>query len=95
MQILYQRAAVVIISAGASVYLASVLEYMAAELLELAGDAARDNKRSRISPRHIFLAVHADDELNILLGRTIISQGGVMPHIEPALLKGKVKVVPA
>jgi histone H2A len=75
--------------AGAPVYLAAVLEYLCAEILELAGNAARDNKKSRIVPRHITLAVKNDEELNKLLGGVTIAAGGVLPNIHAILLPKK------
>uniref|UniRef100_A0A8C5UW05 Histone H2A n=1 Tax=Microcebus murinus TaxID=30608 RepID=A0A8C5UW05_MICMU len=60
------------VGAGAPVYLAAVLEYLTAEILELAGNAARDNKKTRIIPRHLQL------ELNKLLGKVTIASGAVL-----------------
>lgn len=75
------------IAAGAPVYLAAVLEYLVAEILELSGNAARDNKRRRINPRSIQLAVRSDEELNQLLPKVIIPNSGVLPNIHAVLLK--------
>ena len=74
------------VGAGAPVYAAAVLEYLAAEVLELAGNAAKDNKKTRIVPRHIQLAVRNDEELNRMMRNTTIAAGGVIPNIHVALL---------
>lgn len=77
------------VGAGAPVFLAAVMEYLTAEVLELSGNAARDNKKTRIIPRHIQLAVRNDEELNKLLGGVTIASGGVLPNIHTTLMPKK------
>ncbi|NXP92859.1 H2AX protein, partial [Passerina amoena] len=77
------------IGSGAAIYLAAVMEYVTAEVLELAGNAAHDNRKTRILPRHIQLAVRNDDELSKLFACVTIPEGGVMPNILSQLLPKK------
>uniref|UniRef100_UPI00398E9D4A histone H2A type 1-H-like n=1 Tax=Pristiophorus japonicus TaxID=55135 RepID=UPI00398E9D4A len=76
------------VGAGVPVHMAAVLEYLTAEILELAGNASRDNK-TRIIPRHLQLAIRNDQELNKLLGKLTIAQGGVLSNIQAVLLPKK------
>lgn len=64
-------------------------QYLCAEILELAGNACRDNKKKRITPRHIQLAIRNDEELNKLLAGVTIAEGGVLPNIHSVLLPKK------
>jgi histone H2A len=74
---------------GAPVYLAAVLEYITAELLELSGNAARDNRKTIIQPRYLMMAIENDEELK-KLEQTInfdVLGGGVIPNIHAVLLR--------
>ncbi|XP_078412395.1 histone H2A-like [Cetorhinus maximus] len=77
------------VGAGAPIYLATILQHLMAEILELAGNAAWDNKNSRIVPCHLQLTIRNDEELNKPLGGVIIAQGGVLPNIQAVLLPKK------
>ncbi|XP_067400651.1 histone H2A-like [Emydura macquarii macquarii] len=76
------------IKVGALVYLAAVIEYLTARLLELAGDATRDNPRRCIMPRHLQFAIRSNEDLNkLLLGGDALYQGGILPNSRAMLLK--------
>ena len=79
---------------GASIYMTAIMEYLVAEILELGGNAARDNKKSgrkhpKIAPRHLQLAIRNDEELANLFRDVWIAEGGVLPNIQAVLLPKK------
>ena len=65
--------------------MAAVLEYLAAQILELAGKAAWDNKNTRIIPHYLQVAILYEKEFNLLLAGVTIAEGGVLPIIQAIL----------
>ena len=68
----------------AAIYMAAILEYLSAEILELAGNASKELRKKTVQPRHLLLAIKGDAELDTLIKATIPG-GGVIPHIHKFL----------
>lgn len=78
------------ITESAPVAFAAVLEYLCAEILELAGNAAKDFKRKRISRRDIMLCIYSDEEIMTLIESFKMTvPGGIMPNIRAEMLPVK------
>jgi histone H2A len=77
------------VGASSAVYLAAVVEYLVAELLELTVKAAaqQKSKSKRLTPRALTLAVRHDDDLGALLQNVTLSRGGVIPAVNKAVAK--------
>merc|ERR1712034_196491 len=77
------------ISKKTGVFTSAVMEYIAAEVLELAGNAAKDKKKKTIFPKHLQTAIRSDEELSEFLKNVTIRSAHVLPHIEEVLLPKK------
>jgi len=75
------------VTLDSAIFMSAVVEYLAAEVLELAGECTKQMKKTRIVPRHLMSAIRMDDELSKLFPRTVtFSQAGVMPKPVPQFL---------
>ena len=76
------------IGAGAPIFLAGVMEYMVFEILELAAVEAKNERKMRINPQHIMLAIKNDDELNKFFGNGDFVNAGFVPKVKPTQRDG-------
>jgi len=70
----------------AAVVMSATLEYLVAEVLELAGNCSKFMKKRRIIPHHIQMTFLHDSELGELTKGVIVPEGGVKPYIHKELL---------
>ena len=69
--------------------MAAVLEYLTAEILELAGEVCEKHGKKTIQPKHLNLALRGDGELAQLTAMVTITDSSVVHNIHPVLLPTK------
>ena len=79
------------VGASAGAFMAAVLEYITAEILELAGDLSKDANMKTIKPSHINLGIRSDEELSKMIANTVIFEGGQLMNINTELFPEKKK----
>lgn len=79
------------VGGGTAVIMTSVIEYVTSEILELAGNTAKEGNKNRIIPKHIQQAVRNDEELNKYFANVTIAGGGVVPSVHATALPKKDK----
>lgn len=67
------------LSEGAAVFAAAVLEYMCAEIVDLAGRTAKDDGKTAITCHDVQLAIRNDEELASFFFGCVLREGGVLP----------------
>ena len=82
---LRERREVKRVGKASAVFLAGVLEYVVAEILEMAGNQALAGKKHRVTPQHISIALRRDVELNALLGNASVFVGDRLKDVSQAV----------
>lgn len=77
-----------------TVFIHALLKYLTVQVIRLAGNATRNNKKTTISHSHIVLAIRNDEELNHILSNIIIASPRRPPSIHPhdPLVTGQVEI---
>jgi histone H2B len=77
------------IGVSAAVYLAAVVEYLVAELLEVSGTYAQGSNRVRIINRDVFLTVsNSKDLVELFSSKKYLLGGGVKPTLAKSVKNG-------
>ena len=70
----------------APVYMAAVMEYVAAEILEVACNSTANAKRKRVTPEDISIALRSDADLQKVCGGLALYTGDRLESVAKALV---------